>query len=85
MRRSSVPSVPLSLPDWAANVIRSVGEAACRLQQPVEGTAFPETVEAAQRCDDALADLFALAAVFDDLEVGVRSADFCTTEHGASL
>ena len=57
------------------------GEAACGLEKPVEGAAFLEMIEAAQGCDDALADLLALAVVLDDLDVGVGTADFCATEH----
>ena len=61
-----------------------LGEAAGGLHQPVEGAGFLEMVEAAQRCDDALADFLAVSVVLDDLDVCVGLADLGAAEHGAS-
>ena len=59
-----------------------LGEAARGLHQPVEGAGFLEMVEAAQGCDDALADLLSVAVVLDDLDACVGPADFGAAEHG---
>ena len=59
-----------------------LGEAACGLEQALECACFLEMVEAAEGRDDALSDLFAVALVLDDLDVGVGPADFGAAEHG---
>ena len=59
-----------------------LGKAACGLKQTLECACFLEMVEAAEGRDDALSDLFAVAVVFDDLDIGIWPADFGAAEHG---
>ena len=82
--RTSAPSSPSPAPRLGGEHHELLGEAACGLEQTLECACFLEMVEAAEGRDDALSDLFAVAVVFDDLDIGTWPTDFGAAEHGAS-
>ncbi len=71
-----VPRVVLGQDD------EGLGEAGGGGRQPVDGSGRGEPVEPSDGGDDGLPDLFALAAVLDDLEVLVLAGGLEAKEHG---
>ena len=62
-----------------------MGKAGARLQQGLDLARLGKLIQAAQGGQHPLPGLAVLAAILDDLEVGVGARSLLAEEHGASL